>query len=614
MLHALHEFAVREGLIVTPGLKPKTVRWLLVFSPQGEFLGTQDLTGGDKKRKGREFPVCPDLTQSEMASIGGGCRHFLVDALDVVCLLTKDGEVNEKLAAKHEFFVRLLDDAGVCLPALAPIANMLRGAAGLQGIQARLAEGKAKPTDSATLAITDGKETLVFVEGNLWHGWWQGKRRRMAEGRAADSSSARKNGRADDSLSRMRCLLSGELMTPMRTQNKIEGLSDVGGLAMGDLLVSFDKDAFTSYGLQQGANAAMSEAMVKSYTTALNYLVRNQSRTLASAKVVYWYSGPLAREDDPLPDLFAGWGAPVQDDAEAEGDPSAAVAEKSRANSVAARLLEAFRSGEKPGLGDYRYYALTVSANCGRVVVRDWTEGPFTELLESVNAWFDDLAIVHRNGHRTVRSHKFNAVLAAPLRDLADAPGSLAAALWRCALKKTQPFPHTVMVQTLQRVRVNVMGGETPLHARLGLLKAYCNRNERMNMKPELNELETDPAYLCGRIMAILAAVQKKALPNVDAGVVQRYYAAASSTPALVLGRLVRLAVTAHFPKIEPDALRYWFENRLAETWAKLKQSPPVTLTLQGQTLFALGYYHQIATHYEGTTDDSKPEDAASNT
>ena len=77
MLQSLKEFATQQKLIVMPGLKPKFVRWLLVYSPQGEFLGVQDLTGGDKKSKGREFPACPDLTQPEMVGIGGGCRHFL---------------------------------------------------------------------------------------------------------------------------------------------------------------------------------------------------------------------------------------------------------------------------------------------------------------------------------------------------------------------------------------------------------------------------------------------------------------------------------------------------------------------------------------------------------
>ena len=128
-------------------------------------------------------------------------------------------------------------------------------------------------------------------------------------------------------------------------------------------------------------------------------------------------------------------------------------------------------------------------------------------------------------------------------------------------------------------------------------------------MKPELNEFAKDPAYLCGRIMAILANIQRTALGDVGAGVVQRYYAAASSTPALVLGRLVRLAQTGHLPKISQKGLQQWFERQLAEVWAKLDCRPPTVLGLDGQTLFAMGYYQQVAKRYESQKDNVEATD-----
>ena len=103
MLHELVRYAEREGLNPEPGFKAKTVRWLLVFTPEGRFLGVQDLRGDDRKSKGRDFAKCPDLAQQEMVAAGAGCRHFLVDSLDVVCLLTKDGQIDGKQSAKHEF-------------------------------------------------------------------------------------------------------------------------------------------------------------------------------------------------------------------------------------------------------------------------------------------------------------------------------------------------------------------------------------------------------------------------------------------------------------------------------------------------------------------------------
>ena len=598
MLTALKDYAIRENLVVMPGMKSKLVRWLLKFSPDAQFLGVQDLKEGDPKGRGREFAVCPDLTQPEMAAIGSGCRHFLVDGLDVVCLLTKDGTVDDKLTAKHAFFVDLLDRARQSIAELGAIAALLRDDSKLAEIRAALADGKAKPTDAATFAVVSPSATTILVEGDRWHDWWQSERLRLTAKKTV--GGARKEA---DSAALMRCLLSGELVEPMATQNKIERLSDVGGLAMGDCLVSFDKDAFTSYGLAQGENAAMSEMMVKTYSTALNHLIRNQSRKLAGVKVVYWYSHHVDPENDPMLDLFGGEGPQAQ--AKEQERPAIDAAETAHATSIAGRLLGAYRSGVMRELGGYRYSALTLSANSGRVVIRDWMEGPFEELLESITAWFDHLSIVRRDGADLVLSHKFLAVLAAPLRELRDAPAPLVSTLWRCAVKR-QPIPHQIMAQTLNRVRLDVLCGETPLHARIGLLKAFCIRNGGLpQMTAELNELENEPAYLYGRIMALLATIQDHALPGVGAGVVQRYYAAASATPGLVLGRLVRLAQIGHLPKIKQDGIRISLEKQLTEVMSRLCEKPHKTLTLQEQTLFAIGYYQQMAHRYQRKNTES---------
>ena len=93
--------------------------------------------------------------------------------------------------------------------------------------------------------------------------------------------------------------------------------------------------------------------------------------------------------------------------------------------------------------------------------------------------------------------------------------------------------------------------------------------------------------------MAVYADLQRAALGNVGAGVVQRYYAAASATPALVFGRLSR-GSQFHLNKLE-GGMAYWYDQRLAAMWGKIKDAIPKTLTLEEQSLFALGYYQQIA-------------------
>jgi CRISPR-associated protein Csd1 len=93
--------------------------------------------------------------------------------------------------------------------------------------------------------------------------------------------------------------------------------------------------------------------------------------------------------------------------------------------------------------------------------------------------------------------------------------------------------------------------------------------------------------------MAVYARLQYAALGDVGAGVVQRFYAAASATPALVLGRLARVS-QFHLNKLEGGLPRY-YENRLAEIWARIGDRLPTALMLDEQSLFALGYYQQLA-------------------
>ena len=110
---------------------------------------------------------------------------------------------------------------------------------------------------------------------------------------------------------------------------------------------------------------------------------------------------------------------------------------------------------------------------------------------------------------------------------------------------------------------------------------------------PAQNPALPNSAYHCGRVLAILAILQKHALGNVGAGVIQRYYASASTNPGLVFGRLIKNA-QYHIDKLGPDDSKY-LESLLAATMKCVGNTFPQVLSLQEQGLFALGYYHQIA-------------------
>ena len=110
--------------------------------------------------------------------------------------------------------------------------------------------------------------------------------------------------------------------------------------------------------------------------------------------------------------------------------------------------------------------------------------------------------------------------------------------------------------------------------------------------------------------MAVLGRLQTSALGDVGAGVVQRYYASASTTPALVFGRLIREA-QFHLNKLgdQKRGLAVWYERQMSEICCKIGTSMPATLRLEDQSLFALGYYQQLAALWAGKDKDEKGDE-----
>lgn len=563
MLHEVLEYARREGLVGPPGFKLKPVRWLLYFSQEGEYLKTIELGDVDAKRNRGELIRAPNLELGEMKRAGSGCRHFLVDTAQVVTLLGAE-EDDAKARAKHEYFDGLLRDASQSFPELAPVAEALADADTVTAIRDALESRQAAPTENVTLAVS-GLEPERLVDHDAWHPWWQSFR-----------AGLQKEGSGPE----MRCLLSGELVEAVATHPKVKGLADVGGLSMGDVLPAFKQESFRSYGLEQAANAAMSEEMATAYPAALNQLIRG-SKKLAGNKVLHWYRE--TPEVDPVDWL---------------NDPDLADPEQEEADALrrARELLEAIDTGKRPDLAGNRYYALTLSANSGRVVVRDWMTGFFEDLVRNIACWFDDLQIVTRDGTGLTRPSKMFAVLGALVRDLDELPDPLVAQVWRVAVQGTS-FPQQAMARALARVRVAVTTDEPVRTAGVGVLKAYLRRQDtdlREELQPMLNPNHPNPAYQCGRLLAVLDYLQYKAQGDVGAGVVQRYYGAASTTPALVLGRLLRLA-QFHLAKLDNKRDRLGHERRIAEVMDHLENEIPTALKLEEQSLFALGYYQQKA-------------------
>ena len=554
--------------ITEPGFTRKTVKWAITFTNEGRYTGVVPLSEG----KGQEFLKCPVLSFSDL--IGGGVSrsHFLAESLSTVALYWKDDleqQEQEKSCAKHEYFCKLLKDASQVAPYLSIAGRILSDENIIADIHTDLKQQKAKSTDTATLLING----INPLEQNDWHDWW----RKFRESIKKSKNNATK----------MRCIATGELIEPILTHPKIKGLAGVVGLGTGDVLAGFDKQAFQSYGLEQATNAAMSEETATAYAETLNQLIREKKVKLGSTISTYWFLETIPDEDDPL-----SWLSEPMEQTQAASELKAK------------ELFRAIHDGKRPDLANNRYFAIMLSGAAGRVMVREIMQGTFESLASNIDKWFSDLSIVDRKGTGIATRPKFFSVVNAIeflskdgriLRNIDDVPPPLIRELWRSAITGSQ-IPSSAMSRTLMRIRSDIVSDVSPMEARFSIIKSYLLRKGDKDMQPYLNPDHPHPAYHCGRLLAVLASLQSAALGDVGAGVVQRYYSAASQTPGLVLGRLVRNAQN-HLGKPEMKGKKKTeeIEEWLKEIHGKLKDNMPCTLTLQEQSLFALGYYQQLA-------------------
>ena len=578
MLQALREYGEKLG--GEPGFKAREVRWCIDLAVDGTLLALLPLGDG---KSGKMIDRCPDMHGMN----AGGKSHFLIESAQTIALHFKPNEDPKKMQAAAERHRHYIELVGAAAPSVVPLrgtCSLLASESALAKLRDMMIAAKVKPSDWIGWRI--GGEDPVGLPSV--QGWWR-------EWRRSDIAASRSNGPTVGT--EMVCLLTGQTLEPLATHPKITGLAGLGGLAMGDVMVGCDKSAFTSFNLVQSANAAIGSVPAQEYVDGLNDLIRNHSKRLSNSLCVYWFKIAVAPADDPFAMLHG-----------MEADEHAAAA----ASIQARALLDSIRSGQRADLGNNHFYSMTLSGAAGRVMVRDWMDGRFEQLVAHIDAWFSDLAVVHRDGKSLAAAPKFLAVAGGLVKeDLKELPASAMSTLWHVALARL-PIPQPLMAQSLNRYRLSIMADETPLHARIGLIKAYFVRKPQGGaplMKPYLNPDHPNPAYQCGRLLAVLARLQQAALGDVGAGVVQRFYPAASQTPGLTLGRLVANARN-HLGKLD-GGLAWWFEERIAEIMGRLGDEIPRTLNLEEQGLFALGYYQQLADLRAGKKSNGPTDDKA---
>lgn len=578
MLKALYDYAVQDQLILPAGYVKKNIRAYVSLAADGRFLGIIPSV---------EKVPCPDI--GSMANSTDKCNVFAEkrSILFPHDTADKDGKTErEKTAAKAAYFRSALADAAPGEPRLQFCLRAMEDPEIAAAVSAEL--DRMKLTTQIISFMVGG---ISILELPTVQRWWEDFRQQFRpRGEQAP------------------CLITGRLTVPLATVPPVNGLAVVGGHARGDALICFDKDAFCSYGLKQAANAPVSEEAFAGVKASLDDLLVD-APILAGMKFVHWYDQPLEKAADPLGRIFAG----IPMDEEEEEEDAAPSVTPGQVRRQADAVIHSVKTGEAVHMLPYRYYVLLLSGAGGRVMVRSYQQGNYQELTANLQQWEQDLALTNSSGTGRMKPAKLSARLIRLIdhqnsdqkifERLAKELAGLTPAIVGAILNGVQ-FPNPIISRALAYIRSQMFSTSEDDQSRkvpdplaCQWLKACLCRVEREKynkeaLSVEYNEKHPEPAYHCGALVAVYGAIQQCAMPDVNASLIDRYYASASQTPALVLGQLARMS-NYHISKLEK--LRGYFTHLRDQVACAIGPIIPTVLRPEQQAYFALGYYQMCA-------------------
>lgn len=601
MLRALYDYGIRNHLAIPPGFSEKVIYAYICLSASGKYLGIEQCR--------EEKQICPDI--GSLANGTDKCNP----------LAEKAGVVLGQSGKKTECFREFLKEGGACAACLQLCLNALEDETVFAEIRQDANLRKVKDSDRISFRVGD----LPVTADPQMQQWWTEYRKKFVGGAGAPDA---------------RCLITGEPTVPLATLTTVNGLQVVGGHSRGEALFCFDKDAFQSYGFKKSANAPVSEEAFSVVREAMNDLLKGApamyerdvrqnfqpiAPIYAGIKFLHWYDFSLNPQDDMLYQSFQGGAGGEAEDGSEELPEDAEEAEEERREyllmqqSRADEVVRAITSGAPPKKLHGEYHILLISGNNGRAMVRRYEHGNYEMLRENLRKWADDLKLQDRLGTGLVREKKLSYRLTRLIKlqkgvgqklpdrmkkELAGVTPTIV-----MAIVNGTPLPDTVAVRALAYIRSRLLSSDDEKRKQLlpddiacQWLKVWLIRKRRMRNEEENLMEYYDPgfpsaAYHSGAWLAVYANLQRAAMGDVNATLVQRFYASASRTPALVFGTLERMGeVYLDVLRKDKPGLDRIYEEKLNSVCTFFGSGEghqlPATLNLEGQSYFALGYRH----------------------
>ena len=537
LLQRLVEYAARLEHLPPPNYIVRKVHWFVELTGEGRFRGMVSAVGDDEERR----MLCLPHTMRAVAIRA----KLLSDNGEYVLGITREGGKPEKVKERHQSFVKTVR---TCAEATGN-RDVKVVSQFLDGLDVKSLE---VPED-----FDPSQEVAIRVDGRLpsddreVQKWW--------------ASTFE-----DESAEQMHCIICGRLRPPEeRLQQKIKRVP--GGQPAGNAIISANSPAFESYSLHASLIAPTCSECAEKFSHAANDLLAKPESHISVGPVVYifWTKEEVAFN-----------GLRLLSNPEPED--------------VKALVRSVFTGAESSTREDYTpFYAAAFTSSGSRVAVRDWLDITVGSVKRALARYFNLMRIVAYDGSEG-EPLKLYSLAGATVRELKDLPAHVPRRLIHFALAGGR-LADDLLFEAVRRNRAE----RRVTHPRAALIKmVLLSQEPDVTKEDKMVQLDLEnksPAYLCGRLFALLENIQHMALGGVGATIVDRYYGSASSAPASVFGNLMR-GSQAHLAKLRKTkpGLHVNFQKQLEEIAGHLMEFP-LKLSLKDQGLFALGYYHQHA-------------------
>ena len=553
ILKALYDYYNRCGNLPAPGMEEKEIGFVIVISKEGKFLRFEDCR--TDKTIGRVYLVKKHVSRSSAA-----VANYLYDNSAYV-LGYSDKDDSEKNQLYFNTFVEKVQSILDRMPDNSDIRTLMNFYA--QGREAIHSEVEQDPLWE-DIKKNLSKKYSVFsfrIEGDL---------RILAEKKELMQTN---EGTKNDN-SRGLCMVTGVQgeLVDTTTATMIQGSQATAKLVAFQVNSGYD-----SYGKEKCGNAPISHEAEFAYTTALNTMLRRDSRnkfTVGNRTFVFWASSNDKAAEQAEESLFDLLGYSE----EKKDNPNAKI-EQVR------KVFTAIYSGSLSTSLEDRFYILGLAPNSARIAVVYWSETPLRDFAGKILRHFDDMEIIDTRKDRKPYMGIKDILSAVTLggkqsEATPNLPESIIKSIFLGA-----PYPYTLLSACIRRIRAESGDGNAARITRIAIIKAFLNRQNVNDKRMEimLDKRNTNQGYLCGRLFAVLDRIQEDA--NGISSIRERYMNAASSTPSSVFATILNLS-SHHLENLSNEGKKVFYEKLKQEIIDKISSDGfPAHLDLQDLSL-----------------------------